>query len=59
VPPTARAGQYEVWLTCPDGQTAMTTLNVVQPTPTQPPNQPTVGPDTGGGYLGNEGAGSI
>lgn len=57
VPPTARAGQHQVKVTCADGQTATTTLNVVQPTPTQPPDQPAVGPHTGGGYLGG-GAGS-
>ena len=40
---------------CSDGQTATTTLTVIQPTPSQP--KPTMGPHTGGGYLGNEGAG--
>ena len=59
VPPTARAGTHDVRVTCADGQTATTSLTVVQPAPTYPPTQPTVGPHTGGGYLGNEGAGSI
>ena len=58
VPPTARAGQHQVKVTCADGQTATTTLTVVEPTPSEPPGQPTVGPHTGGGYLGGEGAGS-
>ena len=56
MPPNAPVGQHDVKLTCPDGQTATTSLTIVAPTPT---SQPTVGPQTGGGYLGNEGSGGI
>ena len=56
VPPNAAVGQHDVKVTCPDGQTATTSLTIVAPTPT---SQPTVGPHTGGGYLGNDGTGGI
>jgi hypothetical protein len=50
VPGVTAPGRYEVKLTCNGGQTATTTLTVVQPN--EPTSQPTVGPHTGGGFLG-------
>lgn len=64
IPPTTRAGKYEVKLICPDGKEARTELTVMGPTTTptstrtRGENQPTEGPDTGGGYLGNGSGGA-
>jgi hypothetical protein len=43
VPSTTKVGDYQVKLTCPDGQTATSTLHVVAKV------EPTQGPATGGG----------
>ncbi len=52
VPPDKRAGNFVVRLTCPSGRTATTTLVVLAM------NQPTRGPQTGGGALANGGGDS-
>lgn len=54
VPTTTAPGQYEVRVQCPSGQSATATLSVVA----EQADRPTVGPHTGGGYLGDRSPGS-
>ena len=53
VPATARAGGYDVTLSCKTGSSAITTLWIIEATESEPLPVYGSGPHTGGGFLAN------